>query len=69
MTAVLPPRAPSRRAPGPPFHTVIELDNGADRGTHETETAACPAFPDLRIDRVEIVPNVPPMAPSFTGVP
>ena len=63
MTPVLPPRAPSRRAPGPPFHTAIELDNAADRGTHEAETAACLAFPELRIDRVEFVSNVPPMAP------
>ncbi len=63
MTTVLPPRAPSRRAPGASFHTVIELDNAADHGTHEAETAACLAFPGLHFDRVEFVPNVPPMAP------
>ena len=38
MTPVLPPRGPSRDAPGPSFHTVIELDNGADHGTYQTET-------------------------------
>ena len=56
---------------GPPFYTVIELDNGADHGTYETEaeTAACLAFLGLRIDQVEIVSNVPLMAPSLTGVP
>ena len=57
--------------PGPPFYTVIELDNGADHGTYETEaeTAACLVFLGLRIDQVEIVSNVPLMAPSLTGVP
>ena len=63
MTPVLPPRAPSRRPPGPPFHTAIELHNGAEHGTYETETAPSLAIPGLRIDRVELVSNVPPMAP------
>ena len=56
---------------GPPFYTVIELDNGADHGTYETEaeTAACLVFLGLRIDQVQIVSNVPLMAPSLTGVP
>ena len=63
MTAVLPPRAPSRRAPGPSFHTAIEPHNGAEHGTHEPETAARLAILDLRIDRMEFVPNAPPMAP------
>ncbi len=66
-------RAPAWRAwqPGPPFYTVIELDTGADHGTYETEaeTAACLAFLGLRIDQVEIVSNVPLLAPSLTGVP
>ena len=66
-------RAPAWHAAqaGPPFYTVIELDSGADHGTYETEaeTAACLAFLGLRIDQVEIVSNVPLMAPSLTGVP
>ena len=66
-------RAPAWHAlqPGPPFYTVIELDNGADHGTYETEaeTAACLVFLGLRIDQVEIVSNVPLLAPSLTGVP
>ena len=66
-------RAPAWHAvqAGPPFYTVIELDNGADHGTYETEaeTAACLVFLGLRIDQVEIVSNVPLMAPSLTGVP
>ncbi len=66
-------RAPAWHAAqaGPPFYTVIEIDNGADHGTYETEaeTAACLAFLGLRIDQVEIVSNVPLMAPSLTGVP
>ncbi len=66
-------RAPAWHAAqvGPPFYTVIELDSGADHGTYETEaeTAACLAFLGLRIDEVEIVSNVPLMAPSLTGVP
>ena len=66
-------RAPAWHAAqaGPPFYTVIELDTGADHGTYETEaeTAACLAFLGLRIDQVEIVSNVPLMAPSLTGVP
>ena len=66
-------RAPARHAAqvGPPFYTVIELDSGADHGTYETEaeTAACLAFLGLRIEQVEIVSNVPLMAPSLTGVP
>ena len=55
---------------GPPFYTVIELDNGVDHGTYETEaeTAACLAFLGLRIDQVEILSNVPLLAPSLTGV-
>ena len=40
MTAVLPPRAPSRRAPGPSFHTAIKPHNGAEHGTPEPEKAA-----------------------------
>ena len=63
VTAALPPRAPSRRAPGPSFRTAIELHNGADHGNHEAETAARLAFRGLRIDRVQFVPNFPPMAP------
>ena len=66
-------RAPTWHAAqaGPPFYTVIELDSGADHGTYETEaeTAACLAFLGLRIDQVEIVSNVPLMAPSLTGMP
>ena len=66
-------RAPAWHAAqvGPPFYTVIELDTGADHGTYETEaeTAACLAFLGLRIDQVEIVSNVPLLAPSLTGVP
>ena len=66
-------RAPAWHAAqvGPPFYTVIELDSGADHGTYETEaeTAACLAFLGLRIEQVEIVSNVPLMAPSLTGVP
>ena len=66
-------RAPAWHAwqPGPPFYTVIELESGLDHGTYETEaeTAACLAFLGLRIDQVEIVSNVPLLAPSLTGVP
>ena len=66
-------RAPAWHASqvGPPFYTVIELDSGVDHGTYETEaeTAACLAFLGLRIEQVEIVSNVPLMAPSLTGVP
>ena len=56
---------------GPPFYTVIELDSGADHGTYETEaeTAAYLAFLGLRIDKVEIISNVPLMASSLTGMP
>lgn len=66
-------RAPAWQAaqPGPPFYTVIELETGLDHGTYDTEaeTAACLAFLDLRIDQVEILSNVPLLAPSLTGVP
>ena len=58
-------------AVGPPFYTVIELETGTDHGTYDTEaeTAACLAFLGLRIDQVEILSNVPLLAPSLTGVP
>jgi len=66
-------RAPAWQAaqPGPPFYTVIELETGLDHGTYDTEaeTAACLAFLGLRIDQVEILSNVPLLAPSLTGVP
>ena len=66
-------RAPAWQAaqPGPPFYTVIELETGIDHGTYDTEaeTAACLAFLGLRIDQVEILSNVPLLAPSLTGVP
>ena len=66
-------RAPAWHAvqPGPPFYTVIELETGIDHGTYDTEaeTAACLAFLGLRIDQVEILSNVPLLAPSLTGVP
>ena len=50
---------------------MIELDSGADRGTYETEaeTAAYLAILGLRIDKVEIISNVPLMASSLTGMP
>ena len=57
MTAVLPPRAGAARLP------VIELDNGAGHSTYETEAVARLAILGPRIDRVEIVSSVPPMAP------
>ncbi len=66
-------RAPAWQAaqPGPPFYSVIELETGIDHGTYDTEaeTAACLAFLGLRIDQVEILSNVPLLAPSLTGVP
>ena len=50
---------------------MIELDSGADHGTYETEaeTAAYLAILGLRIDKVEIISNVPLMASSLTGMP
>jgi len=66
-------RAPAWHAaqPGPPFYTVIELETGIDHGTYDTEAeaAACLVFAGLRIDQVEILSNVPLLAPSLTGVP
>ena len=66
-------RAPAWHAvqPGPPFYTVIEAETGIDHGTYDTEaeTAACLVFLGLRIDQVEILSNMPLMAPSLTGVP
>ena len=57
--------------PGPPFYTVIELETGIDHGTYDTEAeaAACLVFLGLRIDQVEILSNVPLLAPSLTGLP
>jgi len=66
-------RAPAWHAaqPGPPFYTVIELETGTDHGTYDTEAeaAACLVFAGLRIEQVEILSNVPLLAPSLTGVP
>ena len=66
-------RAPAWHAAqvGPPFYTVIELATGEDHGTYDTEAeaAACLAFLGLRFDQVEILSNMPLMAPSLTGVP
>ena len=66
-------RAPAWHAaqPGPPFYTVIELETGIDHGTYDTEAeaAACLVFAGLRIDQVEILSNVPLLAPSLTGMP
>ena len=66
-------RAPAWHAAqvGPPFYTVIEAESGIDHGTYDTEaeTAACLVFLGLRIDQVEILSNMPLMAPSLTGVP
>ena len=66
-------RAPVWHAaqPGPPFYTVIELETGIDHGTYDTEAeaAACLVFAGLRIDQVEILSNVPLLAPSLTGMP
>jgi len=66
-------RAPAWHAaqPGPPFYTVIELETGIDHGTYDTEAeaAACLVFAGLRIEQVEILSNVPLLAPSLTGVP
>ena len=66
-------RAPVWQAapPGPPFYTVIELETGIDHGTYDTEAeaAACLVFLGLRIEQVEILSNVPLLAPSLTGLP
>ena len=66
-------RAPAWHAAqvGPPFYTVIEVETGEDHGTYDTEAeaAACLVFLGLRIDQVEILSNMPLMAPSLTGVP
>ena len=66
-------RAPVWHAaqPGPPFYTVIELESGLGHGTYDTEAeaAACLVFAGLRIEQVEILSNVPLLAPSLTGVP
>ena len=44
-----------------PFHTVIEIANGAIHGTceSESEVAACHVFAGLRPDQVEVRPSVP----------
>ena len=67
IAGAMPPAAQA----GPPFYTVIELESGLDHGTYDTEAevAACLAFAGLRIGQVEIVSNVPLMAPSLTGTP
>ncbi len=66
-------RAPAWHAArvGPPFYAVIEAESGIDHGTYDTEAeaAACLVFLGLRIDQVEILSNMPLMAPSLTGVP
>ena len=47
-----------------PFYTVIEIANGADHGTYESESevAACLVFAGLRPDQVEVRANVPLLA-------
>ncbi|MDE2814900.1 MAG: hypothetical protein OXM01_17875 [Gemmatimonadota bacterium] len=50
----------------PPQYSVIEIANGADHGTYETEAevAACLVFAGLRHDEVEIRSNAPLLALS-----
>ena len=61
-------RAPERHLVPlwPPQFSVIELANGADHGTYETEAevAACLVFAGLRPDQVEIRSNAPLLALS-----
>ena len=47
-----------------PFYTVIEIANGVDHGTYESESevAACLVFAGLRPDQVEVRANVPLLA-------
>ena len=47
-----------------PFYTVIEIANGADHGTYESESevVACLVFAGLRPDQVEVRANVPLLA-------